>query len=400
MKICIYAHSFPPIIGGAQTYQYNLALGLAELGHRVLVITGKVPSNLDNRIKDYYSKSFRVVRLPSFRKAAQMMAPFRELLAESFKILRKFDPDIVYSNGYIPGLVISILSDGLRAKHVFSYHSTPELQFKKIAGIWPGNLSLELALTRFIMKQCPFDVYLACSNNYLNFTKRYLNPKTKRALMVYYGVDMKKFSPGIKASRSHHHLKNNDLVILCPVRLIERKGIFDILKAVKLLKKMLGEGEVNIKLLMPTSNLTTRKKFKKEVSKRIVDLGIKRDVIIKYDKFLPRDMPLLYAICDIVVLPSYAEGLGIVLLEAMAMKKPVVATNIPGINEVVKQEKTGLLVPVKNPFKIALAIKRLYQDQKLKNRLVKNAYSLIKKEFELNKQVGKVEKIFYSLKHG
>ena len=86
MKICIYAHSFPPIIGGAQTYQYNLAIGLGKLGHQVLVLTGEIPDSLKPKIKVYKSSYFKVVRIPLFREAVKMKAPFRDLLIESFTI--------------------------------------------------------------------------------------------------------------------------------------------------------------------------------------------------------------------------------------------------------------------------------------------------------------------------
>jgi len=390
MKICIYAHSFPPIIGGAQTYQYNLAIGLGKLGHEVLVLTGDIPDSLKLRIKDYKSSYFKVVRVPLFREAVKMKAPFKNLLIDSFSILKKFDPDIVYSNGYIPCLLISLIKNSLRAKHIFSYHSTPELDVNKLIGIWSGNLDFELSIARFIFKKGSFDAYLACSNNYLNTVKNNINAKVKNAHRIYYGVDMKKFSFEIKVNREKYGLSNKDFVVLCPVRLIERKGILDILKAISILKKTIP----NIKLFIPTSKLSTNDKFSQLVLKLIKDLKIENNVAIKVDEFTIDDMPKVYALSDMMVLPSYSEGLGLVLLEAMSMKKPVLATNIPGVNEVVRHNRTGLLVPIKSPQQLASAIKLLYEDKKLKDQLVQNAYVMIGKEFELNKQVKKVEELF------
>jgi 2-deoxystreptamine N-acetyl-D-glucosaminyltransferase/2-deoxystreptamine glucosyltransferase len=72
----------------------------------------------------------------------------------------------------------------------------------------------------------------------------------------------------------------------------------------------------------------------------------------------------------VLVLPSQAEGFGIVLVEAMAAGVPVVATNVPGIRDVVTHEETGLLVPVGSPEAIAAAISRLVDEPEMRQRLV------------------------------
>lgn len=390
MKICIYAHSFPPIIGGAQTYQYNLAIGLGKLGHDVLVLTGEIPDSLKSKVKEFESKYFKIIKIQGFRESIKMKAPFRDVLIDSFTILNKFDPDIIYSNGYIPCLLISMIKDSLRAKHIFSYHSTPELDVNKLVGILPGNLKFELAIAKYIFKRWNFDAYLACSNNYLNTVKNNIDAKVKNAHRIYYGVDMKKFSFEIKINREKYGFNKNDFIVLCPVRLIERKGILDIIKAINILKKEIP----NIKLLMPTSKLSTNDKFSQSVSTLIKKLKLKNNISMMVDEFTIKDMPKAYAISDIMVFPSYSEGLGIISLEAMSMKKPVIATNIYGINEIVKHNKTGLLVDIKSPEQIVKSIKLLYNNKNLRDRLINNAYLMVQNKFELNRQVKKVEELF------
>ena len=74
---------------------------------------------------------------------------------------------------------------------------------------------------------------------------------------------------------------------------------------------------------------------------------------------------------DLLVLPSQAEGFGLVLIEAMAAGVPVVAANAPGIRDVVQDGENGLLVPVGNPQALAQAIERLAGDSDLREHLIK-----------------------------
>lgn len=84
---------------------------------------------------------------------------------------------------------------------------------------------------------------------------------------------------------------------------------------------------------------------------------------------------------DLLVLPSAAEGFGLVLIEAMAAGVPVVATDVAGIRDVVQNDKTGLLVPVGSPAELARAIDRLLRNLELRDQLVKEARKDVARRF-------------------
>ncbi len=85
---------------------------------------------------------------------------------------------------------------------------------------------------------------------------------------------------------------------------------------------------------------------------------------------------------DILVLPSAAEGFGLVLIEAMAAGRAVIATDVPGIRDVVEHEQTGLLVPAGSPASIAAALARLHNDPALRERLRVNAAAAVRSRYE------------------
>ena len=90
------------------------------------------------------------------------------------------------------------------------------------------------------------------------------------------------------------------------------------------------------------------------LDKNIVDkYGIQNKVLFLGER---TDVIELYSVMDVFALPSYREGLGLSILEASAMKRPVVASDIRGCREAVDDKKTGFLVPSSNPKKLAEAI--------------------------------------------
>jgi len=100
--------------------------------------------------------------------------------------------------------------------------------------------------------------------------------------------------------------------------------------------------------------------------------------------FLPftDDVPRLMAALDILVLPSFSETYGLVLIEAMAMKCPVVATNAGGVPEIIENGKTGLLVPPHDVDTLAGAIHALLTDSGLRTRIIRSAHSSARSLFD------------------
>jgi glycosyltransferase involved in cell wall biosynthesis len=82
-----------------------------------------------------------------------------------------------------------------------------------------------------------------------------------------------------------------------------------------------------------------------------------------------------------LVLPSLAEGFGLVLIEAMAAGVPVIATNAPGIRDVVRHEETGLLVDPTHPTELAFAVMRVIEDAPLRARLIATGLREVRERF-------------------
>jgi len=109
------------------------------------------------------------------------------------------------------------------------------------------------------------------------------------------------------------------------------------------------------------------------------------------------DIPEITGIFDIAILASFFEGLGRVLLEAMVLRKPVVATNVGGIPEVVQDGLNGFLVPPGDSQALAKAIIRLLKDKELRQKMGEEARKKIDERFSAEKMVDEIEKVYNEL---
>ena len=131
-----------------------------------------------------------------------------------------------------------------------------------------------------------------------------------------------------------------------------------------------------------------------ELHGQVRDLGVE-DIV--YFLGFRDDVPRILASLDLFVLSSHLEGLGSSLLDAMASRLPVVATQTGGIPEVVIHGETGLLVPPKDPEALAEAILKLYRDRELAGRLARQGYEFVHTRFSAAAMADKVLALYESL---
>lgn len=210
----------------------------------------------------------------------------------------------------------------------------------------------------------------------------YVGVEKKKIKIIRYGIDnLNSISRPEKKSKfkSIKSLKSNNLVIGCIARLVPQKSIDNILKSLSILK------DKKIKLVIVGNGFL--KKYLKNLSNQL-DIS---DQIIWYD-FID-DLNTFYQNINLFVLTSKYEGLGLVFLEAMLSKKPIICSNKSAMPEIVKNNYNGFLVDPDDPAKLAKAILKL-KDKKLRYKLGLNGYKKIKKEFSVKKMYSETKKIY------
>jgi len=186
------------------------------------------------------------------------------------------------------------------------------------------------------------------------------------------GVDTKFFKPNIDNSIDFH----NPIKILFPSRIIKEKGLIETISACKILKE---EGYKIELLIAGEIDYGNRSSFTKDELKIL-----EKNNFIKFLGHI-KNMYELYLNIDIVILPSWREGLSKTLIEASSMEKPIITSNVPGCRDVVENNINGLLVPKKNFESIVIALKYLISNPKIANEFGKKSRIKAIKEFEVSK---------------
>ena len=132
----------------------------------------------------------------------------------------------------------------------------------------------------------------------------------------------------------------------------------------------------------------------KEVKAQALELGLEGKVV--FAGFRP-DAARIMAAADVFVLPSLYEGLPIAMLEAMALGRPVVASRVGGVPEVIDDEVDGLLVDPLDPAQLAEKVLTLLHNPELRGRLSRNAARKVRDQFSVERMVKSTEAIYSSV---
>ena len=198
--------------------------------------------------------------------------------------------------------------------------------------------------------------------------------------VAFLGVDPREFAP------RPFRADPDPFQIACVGQLAPVKGQHMLLAAMELLAR-----EGRRVLLRIAGDGPDRAGLEQDIASRNLAHHVVMEGFLNQDKLRE-----LYAECDALALPSFAEGIPVVLMEAMAMEIPCVATWITGIPEIIRHETDGLLEPPGDAEALARAIARLMDDPELRRRLGQRARLRILEKFDLHRNTEYLAGIFRS----
>jgi glycosyltransferase involved in cell wall biosynthesis len=210
-------------------------------------------------------------------------------------------------------------------------------------------------------------------------TSPFLGPYREKTIIVPLGVDMDKFKP-LACSES----KGNTVFFLSKLDAYHRyKGLDCLLLSIK---KIIDTIAVHLYVGGAGELLGYYRRIVKEqgLEHAVTFTGFLRDeeIVAQYNK------------CDVFVLPSTlaaAEGFGLVALEAMACKKPVIVSEIVGAAEEIQRAGAGIVVPPQNVEELSRALKYIFLNKTERERMADNAYRLIREKYSWKSYVDVVE---------
>lgn len=315
--------------------------------------------------------------LPGEKKYAEftnkeMSEVFNYYMTEVTKAVETFKPDVVhvFHTAFLPGFV-RILSNLFKFPYIITTHGS-DLHYFKEDNRWVGTTGTASEKAKFVTANS-------------NFTKAWFMQmfpavKSKKIKIIPAGIsngtDFKRDVSWIDKKYKFKH----DKVVLFTGRLTVHKGVDYLIKSARQIKAeilILGDGPERkyLESLIEEYNLTN-----------VHMLGYFSQRVDKINDF--------YLRADVYVAPSvWDEPLGLVILEAMAQKTPVVVTRKGGVSTIVKDGYNGYLVRARSQKEIVEKVNLLLENDNLRKKMGENAYKTVIERFNWNKIAGK----FYNL---
>lgn len=326
--------------GGVVNHILSLYDQLREMGHEVKIIapTSSLIHSNDDRFLHIGKARPLPVRGTTIRisLSLRLSSKIKEVLVrEKFDIVHLHEP-------FMPMLCSAILrfSDSVNIGTFHACHGSPGYNFG-----WPISKLLLYRRRRKLIGK------IAVSKPAKDYASKHV---PGQYTIIPNGIDLKHFSLDTEPIEHFSDCKVN---ILFVGRLEKRKGLDHLLRAFKIVKKVYP----NCRLIIVGPGIIFRRKYE-----RYVKLNRLADVVfvgkVEYD-----ELPRYYKTADIFCSPATGrESFGIVLLEAMALGKPIVATSIEGYSSVMTNGKEGYLVPPKDNKELAQALLTLINDESLR----------------------------------
>jgi len=343
MHICTVVPNYLPQFGGAEVGVHQILSHLARTTpYRFSVITPTTDATLPAREIMDGVEVYRYVRPNVWLK---WFAPTAFGFLRNPPLIRQLKPDVLHLSYLLPS--------GLSAWHMARCHGIPTVLLLGGHDIYDPFDMPPAILRRWVAYAVKRSPVIAVNSTW---SKQYLVAHyggNESAIHVTgFGIDAARFHPDIdgRIIRERYAIAPHTVLIFALQRLEMRKGLDVLLRAIALL------GERDVHLLIGGKGRDAA-----QLQALTAELGLQGRVT--FAGFVDEaEKPQYYAACDIFALHSHHEGLGIVLVEAAAVGRPLVTTHAGGTTDIALNGQNGLIVPPSNPQALAQALATLIDD--------------------------------------
>jgi glycosyltransferase involved in cell wall biosynthesis len=376
---------FPPrVIGGISPHVYFLSKSLAKNGVKVYVVTCDFPGARAHETIE----GVEVYRVDSYKNPSPDFATWvylmninmqKEAAALTAKLGDKID--VFHAHDWL------VADAGIGLKHVFrkpllvTMHSTE-------VGRREGTHTTTEKMIHETEAWLTYEAWkvICCSDYMVSHVKWAFGLPNDKLVMVPNGVNWHIYeqieNQDLKIFRSKYALPQEKLVLFVG-RLVYEKGAHVLINAIpKILEK------ANTKFIIVGSGY-----MKEQLSIIVKSMGLEHKVL--FTGFVDDETLLRLQRCaDVSVVPSLFEPFGIVALEAMAAKSPVIVSDTGGLSEIVDHDLNGIKVYPNNPDSLAWGINRVLLDENFRNRIRENAYKKVQEKYDWDKIAQQTKRIY------
>lgn len=355
--------------GGAENHLFELVSGQLKRNHRVSVAYLRRAGELTELFEN---KGAAVINLNAGR--TRVIRPAWTLR----RYIRRFEPDIVHAHMPHAELICRLALLGTQkdnprfviSKHIDErFHDSFLSDFLKL---WCAEKATHIIAISGAVKE-----FFANGKNHID---------KKKISTIHYGIDTKPFEhipdEAVRNFRRQYGIGENEYLIGTLARFTDQKALHVLIEAFAKYRQCTN---ISAKLLVGGAG-----PLESELKKLAEGLGISDKVI--WPGF-QTNIPLVMNAFDVFALTSIYEGFGLVFLEAMAAGKPVVASHVSAIPEVVKNLETGLLIEAGDVNGFAEAF-RFFEDENKRILFGKSGYERAKSHFTLEKMIQKTDLLY------
>jgi glycosyltransferase involved in cell wall biosynthesis len=371
-------------VGGPALHVTYLTRGLAERGYETTLVAGDVGPGEESMAFVAERAGIDVVRLPGLSRE---LAPMRDAIAawRLARIIRRVRPDVVHTHTAKAGAVgrAATVLAGLRRRpvvvHTFHGHV--------LRGYFGRSGTLLFRAIETVLARIT-DRLVAVSPEVRDELVALGVARKERFSVVRLGIELEPrvtFDGEASDVRRRHGIPHDAFVVGWFGRMTAVKRTDDLLAAFTDLRE---RGIDALLLLVGDGDDRSR------LEQHAHDRGVARSCLfLGYQE----DVAPWYAICDVVVLTSASEGTPVTIIEALAAGRPVVATNVGGVSDVVDEGETGFLVPPGDTSAVAERLEILARDADRRTTMGREGRTRMLRRYAIERLVEDIDELYREL---